>query len=986
MPIRKRFRRTAFAAGIILGLLTAIWFSMPLWLPWVLGPLTRSQGIRFQRYERLGYHRFALHDLRLTNQNLTIKATEVEAFVPNTWLWRLITDQTPVRKSFAELNGLEVAIHLKGGGKTSTSQDVHQGLSALQVVRRWVPLVTVTNGTLLLSGASVKIPGLVWSDGKVHALVSIPRFKQPATLSADLRNPGHSTIEVTARELSSSIQVGTNATGFDLDAITQWAGNLFTFAAHFGQRGKLPESAELSGTNLTVSAETARLPNYEDPRGNATAKWEKGQFTVDIQASARPFSTETNLPPLELTLRMGGNTNTAVIREARVSAPWMYAELSRELSVFFKGQLLREPANLRISADLGGQPWVPLQGTLNGEAQFTPDVGKYPRVVFRATGQNVGDARLQAAEVEAIGSLEWPKVRLDSGRARFADGSDATAKGYGNLMTRNIEEAVLGFSGPLVKRWLPAGYSYDSLSVEGRLRGSPTNLIHAGTLKAKGIQQPRMRPLGVEVTWEGRQLNLDAFHLRAAAGSSLLSIDGALSLASKMNLIIKTASLRKADQNSLVLQDPSGFALGRSSVTHLTTLQLEPLHLTGSAGELQIQGGTEWPRSGWLRCSARNLQPNLLEDFLVSPLPEIRLNNLSLNAGWTNAPVVFDLDLELTIITNPVLNAAIQLTGNQTGVVVRRLVVNDGDSPVVQGQGFLPLALNPANRQNAMLLPTNAALEAELSSEVRGPWVESLLKKTGFRVVEPRLSAKLSGSWQKPVGTIQASAQRLERLTTDKTPAITDLQVAIELDRHEIRLTSGHLFVQDQPVTIRGSLPLEDQFLRNLSKKQLPDWRLATAEVQGKRVNLAVLAELYPDFISPQGTIELNVRLEKGGVLSGFLRVEDARTRPLPELGPARDIQLKVRFENRTLHIQDTTARIGGALVNVGGHIDLSGTNWFKEKLPPFALAIGGKKGTARPPTRNRHPLRPYFIHLKDQWSAPAGARRCATPGRLLAQ
>lgn len=943
MPIRKRFRRIATASCVALGLAAAIWFSMPLWFPWVLGPLTRSQGIHFQSYERMGYGRFALHDVNLTNKNLTLNAGRVEAFVPHAWLWRLRTGAPTSGPVFLQVNNLRLEVHIKGGGKTSTSDDVRQATSILQVTRKWVPLATVTNGTMQISGIALQIPGLVWANGQIDGRVLIPRVKQQARLSADLRRPDLATIDLTGPKVTASIQVQTNAMGFDLDGTTRWEGNLFSFTTHFGPQGKLPESTELSGTNLTVSAETARLPDYEDPHGNVTAKWEKGQFTVDVRASARPLSTETNLPPLELTLRMGGDTNTAVIREARVSAPWIYAELSRELSVFFKGQLLREPAYLRISADLGGQPWVPLQGTLNGEAQFTPDVGKYPRVEFRAAGQNVGDARFQAAEVEATGSLEWPAVRLDSGRARFADGSDAEVKGYGNLLTRNIEEAVLSFSGPLANRWLPAGYSYDSLSLEARLQGSPTNLLHAGTVKCEGVQRSQVRPLRIEAAWEGKQLNLDHFKVIAAAGSSLLNIEGALTLGAKTNLTIKTASLRKANQDSLMLQAPSSLTLGRSSATNSTALQLEPFHLSGSAGELQIEGSTEWPTSGRLRCSARNLEPNLLQEFLVSPLPSFRLNNLGLNADWTNAPVVFDLNLGLTVITNPVLNAAIQLTGDHRGVVVKRLVVDDRENPVVQGQGFLPLAVNPMNRQNALMLLTNAPLQVDLSSQLRGPWAESLLQKTGFRIVEPHLSAKLSGSWQEPIGFIQVGAKNLERLRPDKMPSITDLQVAIELNRREVRLTRGSLLVQDQPVSMRANLPLEDQFWRKLSAKQLPDWRQATAEVTTRKVSLAVLSELYPDFISPQGTIELNVRLAKGGVLSGFLRVEDARTRSLPELGPARDIQLNVRFEDRALRIEDTTARIGGALVNISGHFDLAGTNWLKEKLPPFALAIGGK-------------------------------------------
>jgi translocation and assembly module TamB len=943
MPIRKRFRRIAIAAGVALGLAMAIWFSMPLWFPWVLGPLTRSQGIHFKQYERIGYGRFALHEVSLTNKNLTLNAGSFEAFVPHAWLWRLRTGSSFPGPIFLQVNDLHLDIHVKGGGKTSTSDDVKQATSILQLVRRWVPLVTVTNGNVQISGISIQVPGLAWSNGQIDGRVLIPRVKQQARLSADLRRPELATIDLTGPKVIASIQVQTKTMGFDMNGTTRWEGNTFRFTTHFGQQGKLPETAELSGTNLSVSAGTARLPNYEDPHGNVVARWEKGQFTVDVRASARPVSTETNLPPLELTLTMGGDTNTAVIREARVSAPWLYAELTRELSVYFNGQLLREPAKLRVSADLGGQPWLPLKGILNGDAQFTPTFGKYPLVEFRVKGLDIGNEQLQAADVELSGSLEWPALRLTSGRAKFSDGSEATVIGHGNLLTRNIEESTLGFSGALAKRWLPKRYSYDSLSMEASLRGSPTNLIHSGQLKAGGVTLPQLRPLGIEAAWEGRQLNLKRFKLGVSAGSSLLDVEGALAFGGRTNLMIRTARLSKADLVVLELQAPFDLELAQGTGAQLMALQLQPVHLSGSAGALQVEGNAEWPRAGWLRCSARNLEPGLVQEFLASPLPNIRLNHLALSGGWTNAPVVFDLNLGLTIITNPVLNASLQLAGNHTGVSVKEFAIADTNSPIAQGQGFLPLALVPTAPAHPLQLLTNAPLQAELSSQLRGPWVESFLQRRGFRVREPHLNVKLSGSWQEPAGFIEVSAKALERPSQEKMPSLTDLQVAIEVNRHEIRLTNSHLLVQGEPISIRGSLPMGDAFWKELSEKRLPDWREVSAEVKTRKINLTVFSELYPEFISPQGTLEMDLRLERGGALNGSLQVTDARTRPLPEIGPARDVQLKILFENRVLRIEDTSARIGGALVNISGRFDLSGTNWYSEKLPPFSLAIGGK-------------------------------------------
>ena len=71
---------------------------LPLWLGLALRPIAQSYGIEFQKYERIGYARFALHGVVVTRPGLHASASRIEASTPLIFLWRHWRDsEQPVR-------------------------------------------------------------------------------------------------------------------------------------------------------------------------------------------------------------------------------------------------------------------------------------------------------------------------------------------------------------------------------------------------------------------------------------------------------------------------------------------------------------------------------------------------------------------------------------------------------------------------------------------------------------------------------------------------------------------------------------------------------------------------------------------------------------------------------------------------------------------------------------------------------------------------
>jgi translocation and assembly module TamB len=168
------------------------------------------------------------------------------------------------------------------------------------------------------------------------------------------------------------------------------------------------------------------------------------------------------------------------------------------------------------------------------------------------------------------------------------------------------------------------------------------------------------------------------------------------------------------------------------------------------------------------------------------------------------------------------------------------------------------------------------------------------------------------------------------------------LELEVELDHGQARLTSGQVLVQGQRVRLIGEVPLGREFWDRLGQKQLPDWRRATAHLQVQDAEIAAFQPLIPTLLAPQGELDVDVILRRGGKLEGEIVVDHARTRPLGPMGPVRDISANIRLRNEAVELRNATANIGGSTVTVSGQLDLSGPQWMKGEIPPFAVSIHG--------------------------------------------
>ncbi len=319
MPLGKRQRKVILILGLTLGGLMLLCVSLPLWFPWVVTSLARKGGVHFVRYERIGYSRFALHDLTFTNEDVRLRAREIDAFVPTVWLWKRLSTNAMV--SFVGVNGWEFESlpSTNKTGASSTYTNVQRITAIVKIVQHWLPVASLSNGAVQVQKVALKIPVANLSHGKVGAQLGFLNGSQQAALNVNLhqRDPYDLQVRSESLGLESFIQISMDSTSITLEATNLWHTNQVELLARFGREGALPESVGLQAHRFRLTGELLALKEYRDISGSVSANWERGALALDLDAEATPIASQTNLPPLKVSIHASGDTNSVTLKTAR---------------------------------------------------------------------------------------------------------------------------------------------------------------------------------------------------------------------------------------------------------------------------------------------------------------------------------------------------------------------------------------------------------------------------------------------------------------------------------------------------------------------------------------------------------------------------------------------------------------------------------------------------------------------------------------------
>jgi translocation and assembly module TamB len=714
--------------------------------------------------------------------------------------------------------------------------------------------------------------------------------------------------------------------------------------ADFGPDGWLPVTGSLKASDFKLSADLFKMEGYSDVTGTAIGKWETNQYTLDLKAHVEPETSSANLPPADVELVAQGDTNSVRVERAVSTVPGLQLTLSDPLELSYRGKLLSERSEIQIAADLEKIPKLKLKGRVEGKILLEKGE-ELPTATFKAAGTNLSGVGVEAQSVDLEGRMDWPELLGMKANVRFDTHSTLALRGSADLAAKSFGETSIQAEGPVFTNFLPAGVSFKNVKFSALVEGGLTNLRHSGAMEISDFVAPQMQPLKLEASWKAQQFTFDELGMRARAGPTVIFMSGSgFAEAGRTNFEIQRLTFSKGDEEYLNLEEPARVTLTTNLRTTGVELTINPITLEGTNRHLNVSGALLWPSSVFVNLRATNVNPSLLQFFTARSLRGLDLEQLNVTGGWSNGPAAGEISGKFSMEQEPFerLSAVVDLRLDTNGLALREGAVLNPQAEIFKARGLLPVSLHPLGT-NKVRVSSGKEIDFEVESTANESFWKTVSDLTELNLSNVALRGSIQGTTRRPTGRLEIRGSGIEyRQTNGVLPEIGLFEGTVVLNEQLLAIPAFSFRIEDQPVSVSGSLRLGDNFWTQ-RREEIYDYALNHAEVrvEAPLINLAPFTGYLPNYLRPQGQMKIEAGLLPGRNLDGRIEITEIETRPLPRVGVVQNIEARLVLEGKDVHIQNLSGVIGGETLSLGGLINISDES-LGRGYPDLNLSIKG--------------------------------------------
>ncbi len=799
---------------------------LPLWLPWVVKPVGARFGLEYAEYERIGYGRFALHDVDFEHEVVSFSGERLEGYLPLTWIIRALLRDT--ENDFVSLESWRLVVEPPEKVEVEEPAEVYayrifelvEGI--LPHVVRWAPGASAREGVVAVEDLEISVEEVVWDAGRVHGRAGMHFLDEffEVVLRGDVSEPGRVEVDVELHPWEIVLVANAARSEEDLtfDANVTWRDNEAGLSARFGPEDVLPAEALLWSEALTVPSELVGMDEYEALVATIRAEWREAAYEVGIRAEAVPRDPASPYSRVEADIRAEGDLDSVRLESFSLHTPFLRAELSEPLEVDYRGRLLGEGSVFQVEGDLAEQGFFEASGTLAAQLTVAPGAADWPDVDFVLNAEALSAFAVSGESLSVEGRLFWPEAVTEGppwphanysivvGRIEAFDRvvEEATAQGRftppmaeltaltasladGTSLEGFVDfdvvdfrvgrgEVVLDLREDVVREFLPDGVGFSQARLGARVSGPIQTLRHEVEFALDSLRAPEIKPGDLTFSWRGEFLDFDEWLLewRNIDDASIQAggvFSGALDRA---ELDLGRLVFALGEETLLNLEAPVRLEVIESETPVDPNLEsalqewrvvLSDLVLEGGEERLTLNGLLDWPRQGRLEVGVEGFGPSLFGHYLSRDLPDFHLEYLGLESFWSDGGALhFDLETRLNgeIPGEERLRLETALSGDDSGVRVNRLELSGDEGSVLTASGHLPLILFPGRPDELWIIDYEKEILLAAASDPDATLWERLDEMTGVRLDTPRLSADLEGTLLRPRGVVAFSADGLE--------------------------------------------------------------------------------------------------------------------------------------------------------------------------------------------------------------------------------
>jgi translocation and assembly module TamB len=930
-------RRLAF---ILLGLLLLGGGALVA-LPWWFGPALRTVGRRYGvtigRYERLGYGRFAVHEVRYQRNAVTVTVVRAEADTPVLWWWRHARGEAAAISAGAW--SVEVAKHAPAAPSGPTGwvplrQTLHRVAAELD---RWLPSAAIGAGVVRWPGGELRIGAAAWERGTLRAT----RVEYRA-MAADVTAvfAANDEIRLAAQEIGTDTSVAVTSRAENVGGILSVWEQRVAIDAAFPAQGWLPTRAGFQADDVKLPGKRLKIGElYSLVHGHAYVGWQTDHFLADVAVQGDPIAGKA-APPLTVNFRGRGDREAFTIQAIDLVAPGLVAHLSAPVTVDRSWQIRETSARFWIRADLAQQHWVAAGGTATGEADVVSKGMAAPGIDFKFSTEGLAVAGIALQHAEVGGRFEWPRVNLDHVDVVASAGQEVHAHGGWDFRQKKLIDAAA--SGTLrrdiLARWLPPALTFASARFDVKAGGPVSAVTHSGSVDVKDLKWGKLNPAQLHCDWQGEALNVRNFSLEGAIGDAQVAAAGAADGAG-----VDLTQLRFSHRGAAQLQ-----LTGPAQVRWQPSVSVDAVQLAGPDRAVDVR--LQWAAAGKIDVNVRNFPSSWVADFMPLPGPPWTISSLAVSGAWDRAPMRYSAAGGASFALPDGRMAAVNLAthGDETGLRVDAFHGVESGHDVINATARLPLVISPGGRAGLATLEPEGVLALDASTVPNAAFWQQLAAMTGVEMRDPEVRAHLTGTWKQPQGQIGFRATRLAmdpKRFARPLPSVDQFDIALTGDPAGVRLDRFAFAIEGQAVRASGTLPVPQNSWTDLIRDPLTFLRRGgQLRLEIPNAQVAAFSRFLPAALAPVGRVEADVRYDRGA-LAGFLRLHDAASRPLGPLGVLQQVNADVAFSAHEIELRRVSATAGGEPIELSGRVVLPTTGWLSGPSgePKYDMSVRGR-------------------------------------------
>jgi len=892
-----------------------------------------EESVTFGSYERLSYGRFSIDDLNIETPQASIRIDRIESYAPASWLWRVYqeNDSDPfanVGEVQFELKSPEAgANNAASPGPANLFEVLELARSPLELLSVWAPHVAMESVKGSFADGSFELKNIVWRDSELAFLANSNQFSKYnfQVVAAIFQESVSLRVESPEANLEILGNLSLQAESANLILEVGLKEDRLQASALFDRSGWIPVNASWRANEWSVETDEYGIPGpFARFDFSIEGDWKDGAYINILIGHATPKANgAVNLPSLDIEGTVSGNEKDLRIEDFRLSGPGVQASATEPIGLTISELDLSGEVKFDIDLDLSILNTPGLRGNVFGGAFLSADETGVPTGRFNLEGSGVEYENLKSEVLKVDAALDWPNLSIDSLDVTLETGSRINAIGGVDLENRVVTQSEIDieFSETILKKLVPDRYVIKDVKASAMIAGPFDSIEHSGDLFVGLLEVGDLKPLNANLAWKGRDRTLESFGIQVTNEVAGMELSGSGSwISNQLEIQLDSLMIETSGQSLASLQNPSLLKLSMDEpiVGSVTEFVLE-----GQDSKLQIETAFSFPQKAESSLVLEGLDSVAWVDpWLKNPIPNTRINQLNISAGWMDGPITANGVLDAVVFINEdALSMNGRITLEDRSINLGAFAISDTEGPLLELEGELPYEIDP-NISGYFSADPDAPMS--FSMETRdSPTIIALLNSASPVEIESlTVSALFNGTIGKPEGNLQFNLLTKEGEGEYGAPSARIAALA-RIDGPRLEVEDLSVSVLEQTFEASLGVLLPEEILRwvSLDLAQV-DWMETQFNFSSPSTSLAPIAFLVPQILTASGTFESQFSGSPKEGFSGFVSVGDLNTRPIFPFGSFRNIQARLKLDRTIATLENFKGDIGREPMSMSGDID----------------------------------------------------------------